>query len=243
MANLVVARDPAYASGRLRKAAEHYVRNGCRAMYASLVYAGYTHQTARDPAKNNLGHDRLVKVAAYHNRGAQQTAQSLLSMAIKHLGDQVQNEECNPSVRAGAAKVIIDAAGREAEKDDTSKTSEEEQGKWMALIKHQKRTALRRGLYIGFEAMTEAAAGERGFWTERAERLYQELDWALGKGPRPEWMGDADEQEGILRSEGDLRPGSYVEAEGVSDGPPEGGRESLDTVEPPYTGTGAADPE
>lgn len=250
MPNLVVARDPAHASGRLRKAAEHYVRNGCKVLYASLIFAGYTHQTARDPAKNGLGHDRLVRVASYHNRGAQQTARSLLSRAIKHLGDTVDNQAAAPAIRGYAAKVIIDTAGREAEKDDTSKISEEEQGKWMALIKHQKRTLLRRGLYIGFEAMTEAAAGERGFWTERAERLYQELDWALGKGPRPEWMEGEDEE--LQRPEGDPQPGSYVEAEvlqitdGVdpagADGPEPEGRDS-DASPEAGAGPGAADPE
>jgi hypothetical protein len=203
-------KPPSQASGRLRKAAEHYVRNGCKAIAPSLIYAGYSAMTASHPRKNNLTHDRLVQVAAYWNKGSQATARSHLADAIKTLSDMMRDTSEPASARGSAAKVIIDMSMKEAEAGDQHAEASEEQAKWLAQIKHWKRTFLRRGILLGMDADA---------YDRRGARLLAELNYALGKGPKPDWLeDDGDGEEGLLGPEGDLRPGSYVEAEIVESG-------------------------
>lgn len=169
-------RDPAKASGRLRRAAEHYVKSGCKAIGPSLVWAGYSKMTAREPTKNGYHHDWLIAVARYWSKGGQVTAQAHLSKAIAALGNMVNDPTAPHAARGAAAKIIIDVAGKEAEASSGSEVRGEEQAKWMALIRHWKRTFLRRGIMLGLH--NEARAG----------KLLDELNYVLGKGPMPGWM-------------------------------------------------------
>lgn len=245
-------RSPAFASGRLRKAAEHYVRNGCKALKPSLMYGGYTENTASEPTKNGLTHDRLVQVASYWNRGAQQTARAHLGQAITRL-HQLMNDPAAPAAAQGAAaKTIIDVAAKEAEKDDGFKVAAEEQGKWMSLIKHQKRALLRRGILMGVAACIGQIDGipegpvPPGVWKtngKRTMRLLERLNYLLGKGPCPEeWMEE--DGESVLGSEGDPRHGSYVDAEVLEIRQGAGQDEAVhDASDPSESGPSPADPE
>lgn len=180
-------RDPAKASGRLRRAAEHYVKSGCKAIGPSLVWAGYSKMTAREPTKNGYHHDWLIAVARYWSKGGQVTAQAHLSKAIAALGNMVNDPTAPHAARGAAAKIIIDVAGKEAEASSGSEVRGEEQAKWMALIRHWKRTFLRRGIMLGM------AEHNRLDNNSRAHRLLAELNYVLGKGPMPQWMQAADD--------------------------------------------------
>lgn len=234
----LTVRPAAQASGRLRKAAEHYVRNGCKLLRPSLIYAGYAPATADNPTLNGLGHDRLVQVASHWNKGSQATARSHLADAIATLSD-IMNDATEPAqARGAAAKIIIDVSGKEKEGEDTSKVTREEQGKWIALIRHWKRVFLRRGILMGMSVGASNCAAQCYGQTDqvhmatRAERILCELNYALGKGPQPAWMENEDES--LLGSESDTRPGTYIEAEVV---------EERADPEPPDTGSGPTDTE
>jgi hypothetical protein len=178
------ARDPAKASGRLRRAAEHYVKSGFKAIGPSLVWAGYSKMTAREPTKNGYTHDWMLAVARYWSKGSQMTAQAHLSKAIAALGNMVDDPSAPHAARGAAAKIIIDVAGKEKEGDNTAEVRAEEQAKWMSLIRHWKRTFLRRGIMIGMGCGAPAPAHKQ----TRAHRLLAELNYVLGKGEMPDWM-------------------------------------------------------
>ena len=218
MSTALTVRPAASASGRLRRAAEHYVKNGCKHLRPSLIWAGYAPATADNPTENGLGHDRLVQVAAYWNKGSQATARSHLSDAIATLSD-IMNDATEPAqARGAAAKVIIDVSGKEKDGEDGAVVTQEEQGKWIALIRHWKRVFLRRGILVGMEICPDCAHGALPgvYEASRGVRLLASLNYALGKGPMPEWM-QGEEDEGLLGPEGDSRPGQIIEAEIVEE--------------------------
>lgn len=213
-------RDPAKASGRCRRAAQHYVENGFKSIGPSLLWAGYSSWTAREPTKNGYTHDWLLSVARYWNKGSQQTARAHLAKAIARLGQMIDHD--NPTIAGQAAKTIIDVAGKEAEKDDRVEVSIEEQAKWMAQIRRWKRVFLRRGILIGTQlglCLRDNGDPMQGSVTERrAHMLLAELDWVLGKGPRPDWIEVESEPEGITGPAPTADPtGSEVEAGAPTD--------------------------
>ncbi len=233
-------RDPARASGRLRRAAEHYVKSGCRAIGPSMVWAGYSQMTAREPTKNGYTHDWLVSVARYWNKGTQEVARAHLGAAIRALAEMVHDPMIAPQARGAAAKTIIDVAAKEREKESTAEVSEEEQAKWMILIRHQKRALLRRGILLGIAANDNFEAPDPD---HRAFMLLERLNYLLGKGPRPEGWEEEDGDSGVQRPEGDSRHDSYIEAEVVEEqrAEPTGDDDRhMDTADP---GAGSTDPE
>ena len=225
MSRALVVRPPAQASGRLRRAAEHYVRGGCKHIRPSLIFAGYAPTTADNPRLNGLDHDRLVSVASHWNKGSTATARSHLSDAIACLADMMIDTTESAQARGAAAKIIIDVSQKEKAETDTSTTSAEEQAKWIALIRHWKRTFLRRGLLMGASMYDrEGEYDGMGPYTHKAQRaqnLLASLNYALGKGPMPAWMEaeirQGEEDEGILRPEGDPRHEEVIEAEIVEE--------------------------
>jgi hypothetical protein len=225
-------RDPAKASGRCRKAAEHYVKGGCKAIGPSLVWAGFSPHTASDPTRNGYSHDWLVEVARYWNKGSQVTARAYLNRAIGALGAMVDDPQVAPQARGAAAKTLIDVAAKEREQQDTVEVAAEEQAKWMNLIRHWKRTFLRRGLRMGLLAEGATTPLQR----DRPIRLLAELDWVLGKGPLPDWMKTEEETdgEGVQRPEGGPRPETDGDAEIL---------EADIISEETIAGTGPTDPE
>jgi len=205
------------ASGRLRKAAEHYVRNGCKSIGPSLIHAGYTAFTASQPTKNGYSHDRLVEIASCHSKGGVETAKRMMPRAIAALGDLLQDDAVSDQVRAMTAKVLLDFGLKEQETENVAEIATDEQAKWMAQIRYWKRTFLRRGIMLGRHlGRSDFQDGEWNHFQIRAERLLSELDWALGKGPKPAWMViDEHETDGVQRPEGDLRQAPYIDAEVV----------------------------
>jgi hypothetical protein len=71
--------------------------------------------------------------------------------------------------------------------------------------------------------------------------MLAELNWAVGKGPRPEWMeGEDEDEQRLLGHEGGARPESYIDAEVISESHQLPAGPSGDA---PDAGSGAADPE
>jgi len=182
------------ASGRLRKAAEHYVRGGCKAIGPSLIHAGYTAFTASQPSKNGYTHDRLVEVASCHSKAGVETAKRMMPRALAALGELLSDPDVSDQVRGMTAKVLLDFGMKERETENVAEVAVDE----------------RRGQFQD---------GEWNHFQVRAERLLKELNWALGKGPKPQWMviDDEHETDGVLGSEGDLRQEPYIDIEVVAD--------------------------
>ena len=214
----LAVRPAAQASGRLRRAAEHYVKNGCKLIRPSLIYAGYAPATADNPTVNGLGHDRLVQVAAHWSKGGQATARSYLGDAIRTLTDMMNDSTEPAQARGAAAKIIIDVAGKEKAETNTSEVTAEEQAKWISLIRHWKRVFLRRGILVGMDICPDCAHGALPgvYENSRGVRLLASLNYALGKGPMPAWM-EGEEDEGLLGPEGDSQPSDVIEAEIVEE--------------------------
>jgi hypothetical protein len=215
-------RDPAHASARCRRAAEHYVKNGCKFIGPSLVFAGYSESTARDPRKNGYTHEWLVQVAGYYNRGAQATAKSHLADAIKVMADIMHDNTAATAARGTAAKVLIDVGTKEKEATEGQRDLSAEQAKWIAQIKHWKRTFLRRGIRMGL-----LVEGGTQHQRDRAIMLLDRLNYLLGKGACPAGYMDDGEEDGEIRSgllgpEGGPRPEYDAEAEIVEEEPDAG---------------------
>ena len=208
------------ASGRLRKAAEHYVRGGCKAIGPSLIHAGYTAFTASQPSKNGYTHDRLVEVASCHSKAGVETAKRMMPRALAALGELLSDPDVSDQVRGMTAKVLLDFGMKERETENVAEVAVDEQAKWMAQIRYWKRTFFRRGIMLGVHlGRGQFQDGEWNHFQVRAERLLKELNWALGKGPKPQWMviDDEHETDGVLGSEGDLRQEPYIDIEVVAD--------------------------
>ncbi len=219
-------RDPAHASARCRRAAEHYVKGGCKYIGPSLVWAGYSSFTAREPRKNGYTHDWLIQVAGYWNKGSQATAKSYLAEAIVCMRDLMHNPNAGAAARGSAAKVLIDYGSKEEDKTEGTRDYGEEQAKWMAQIKHWKRVFLRRGILLGME-LSECPAE---MWPPDAEQMPRQyrikellarLNYLLGKGPRPDGFMEEEEDgevcTGLQRLEGDPRSETIVDAEIVEE--------------------------
>ena len=190
-------REPARASGRCRRAAEHYVRHGCKSLGPSLLWAGYSAWTAKEPSKNGFTHDWMLSVARYWNKGSQITARAHLAKAIAALADMVDDPEVGPAARGAAAKTIIDVAKKEEETEDKVLATAEDQAKYMNLVRHWKRVFFRRGLLLGRHL---PAVKKNPALRKRAFLMLANLNYILDKGPKPEGW-DEPPQDDVIEAE------------------------------------------